>query len=194
MKVEVWVVSRFGCFQPFSSTLNFLSCTTHLQRLSFSPLPLCSVSNGIRVWWNLLTEDVPGWLCLCLPDEVMVLRFDGITCGSAHLEIGPALSDANRTNWPSSHYARTCLWRGRTLTSQTWLRWKVSVNMNCLDVQCTVTAKCAELCLFREYFLRYKHHTFIIRQKQDSLELLFLFCIITFLITCKRWGYLTAHR
>lgn len=31
-----------------------------------------------------------------------VLIFDGITCSSAHLEIGPALSDANRANQPSS--------------------------------------------------------------------------------------------
>lgn len=36
--------------------------------------------------------------------------FDGITCGSVHLEIGPAPSDANRRN-PQSR-RRTCPWNG----------------------------------------------------------------------------------
>lgn len=37
---------------------------------SFSLTPLHSVHNGISVWWNLLREDVLGWLGLWLPDEV----------------------------------------------------------------------------------------------------------------------------
>lgn len=39
----------------------------------------------------------------------LALSFDGITCGSAHLEIGLAPSDANRINQPSSYCGCTSL-------------------------------------------------------------------------------------
>lgn len=124
-KKKVFPLLTFISHPPF---ILLLILVIHPPNPLVLSLLLHSVSNGISVWWNLLTEDVPGWLCLsAFQMRSRALRFDGITCGSAHLEIGPALSDANRTNQPSTHRARTCLWKGRTLTSQTWLRRTVLV-------------------------------------------------------------------
>ncbi len=63
--------------QPFSSTLlaffrpASIYSVINSSHIAPTPLflvpfvPLHSASNGISVWCNLLTEDVPGWPCLC---------------------------------------------------------------------------------------------------------------------------------
>ena len=68
----IWHHLQFFCPVTTYTVINtspIFKLRSHTLSLILS-FPLHSVSNGISVWWNLLTEDVPDWLSLCLPDEV----------------------------------------------------------------------------------------------------------------------------